>query len=244
MNEERLKTLQIHFQNLKLSRYCFITVSVHFSEPGVWTCLWAHFTIAEITHDFQWLLPLANVSSQLTDSPSEEPKAYQMLLRFGSRRHTSFLGTADGIFPDEQNIPYFGLCNPFVLDALAAESAVEFGVSNISLIPFLEFYHSNIWSIMALYYVKAKSAIAHRNSRNSPFGLSSNLLESVAVSGLSYQTEDYRTSEAGEAVLDPTDGCISSLQSRLDLIDQSKRREIILFYSAFDMFVQAARLEP
>lgn len=115
------------------------------------TLVWAHFTIAEMTHDFQWLLPLANTSSQLTDSSSEEPKAYQMLLRFGSRRHTSFLGTADGIFPDEQNIPYFGLCNPFVLDALAAESAIEFGVSNISLIPFLEFYHSNIWSIMALY---------------------------------------------------------------------------------------------
>lgn len=94
----------------------------------VWTHLWAHFTIAEMTHDLQWLLPLANASSQLTDSSSEESKAYQMLLRFGSRRHSVFLGTADGIFPDEQNIPYFGLCNPFVLDALAAESAVEFGV--------------------------------------------------------------------------------------------------------------------
>lgn len=95
--------------------------------------LWAYMTTQPSPEGtkttYRWLPVLASVASRVINSSRTELETSQMLLKFGSRRKDSFFGDAGSLLTGpERNVPFFGLCNPFVLHALGAGSLIECGV--------------------------------------------------------------------------------------------------------------------
>lgn len=71
---------------------------------------------------FSWILKLCDAATFTLETDDLESKKRMSLLQFGWRRATKFLGRAKQVRP-----PFFGLCNPDVMESLKQETDTEIG---------------------------------------------------------------------------------------------------------------------
>jgi hypothetical protein len=143
----------------------------------VWTYMATGCDPARIAIAHPWLSVLASAASRVINSSETELEICQMLLKFGSRRRSSIFGLLEPSHAFwERNIPFFGLCNPFILHALEAGSPVECGVRYLrSVAQQLEIGESEAVIVYTertegLAYIVFATALAHHSRASSASG--------------------------------------------------------------------------